>query len=63
MFNPSAAPRWNIAIKTFRLPGVAAAARPSQTGTEPAPAITIADPRRKIRLVSIFLTSSEIRVS
>src|SRR6516165_853434 len=55
MFNPSAAPRWKIATRILRRPRVVAAARPSQKGTDPAPAMTIADPRRKIRLVSIPL--------
>jgi hypothetical protein len=52
-----------MTTRILRLPWVVAAARPSQNGTEPAPAIAIADPRRKIRLVSISFTSSEIRVS
>ena len=54
MFKPSAAPRWKITTRILRLPWVVAAARPSQNGTEPAPAITTADPRRKIRLVNIL---------
>src|SRR4051794_40296374 len=56
MLRPSAAPRWKMATRILRLPCAAAAARPSQKGTAPAPAMAMAEPRRKILLVSIGLS-------
>src|SRR6185312_2588441 len=51
MLSPSAAPRWKIATRTFLRPpccSAAKAARWSQSGAEPVPAIAIAELRRKI---------------
>src|SRR5215472_15607999 len=50
-----------MTTRILRLPRVPAAARPSQNGADPAPAITIAESRKKIRLVSIELPPLEFR--
>src|SRR5580658_6673480 len=64
MFSPSAAPRWKIATSTFlRAPcwSAAKAARSSQSGAEPTPAIAMAELRRKILRESAILPSLKIR--
>src|ERR1700689_2315081 len=65
MFRPSAAPRWKMATNPFlRAPcwSPAKAARSSQSGAEPMPAIAIAELRRKIlRDIAIALPFLKIR--
>src|SRR5215831_1379865 len=50
-----------MTTRILRLPRVPAAARPSQNGAHPAPAITTAESRKKIRLVSIELPPLKFR--
>ncbi len=63
IFKPSAAPRWKIATRILRFLPSTEAARASQEGTAPIPAITTAEPRKKMRRVNIVVTSSGSRAS
>src|SRR5215831_19198658 len=55
MLSPSAAPRMKIATRVLRFLPPAVAARASHPGATPIPAITIAEPRRKTRRVTMIL--------
>jgi hypothetical protein len=55
MFKPSAAPRWKMATRIFFFLPSTAAARASQEGTAPIPAIATAEPRKKMRRVTMVV--------